>query len=131
MQRPIYSTCHVQTVSDKNYAVHACFCFGMRTTCYPQPWLLQKSLTHPTHTHSLHSLHYFFLPPHFPLALSRNRGVLQARSGRRTDGHRPLKEQYCEVTFFPNASGSQVSSWRNYAMNHTHCDAYSEMRTWK
>lgn len=25
-----------------------------------------------------------------------------------------LKETYCEVTFFPNAGRSQVSSWRNY-----------------
>lgn len=83
-----------------------------------------------THTH-FHFLHYFYpsISPHFPLF--RNRGVLQAGSGRRTDRDRPLKEQYCEVTFFPNVSGGQVSSCRNYPMNHTHCDAYSKMRTWK
>ncbi len=120
--------CHVQTVSEKNNAVHACFCPGMTTTCLSPDWLLGKD----THT-QFHSLHYFFpsIYPHFPLSLFRNRGMLQAGSGRRTDRHRPLKEQYCEVTFFPNTSGSQVSSCRNYPMNHTHCDAYSKMRTWK
>lgn len=47
-----------------------------------------------------------------PYAVSNRRG-LQGEAGRSQTGM-GLKETYCEVTFFPNAGRSQVSSWRNY-----------------
>lgn len=72
------------------------------------------------------------LPAAFPCphsAVSNRRG-LQGEAGRSQTGM-GLKEAYCEVTFFPNAGRSQVSSWRNYP--HESCPLWClpRMRTWK
>lgn len=62
-------------------------------------------------------------------AVSNRRG-LQGEAGWIQTGM-GLKETYCEVTFFPNADRSQVSSWRNYP--HESCPLWClpRMRTWK
>lgn len=76
---------------------------------------------------SLHSLSAAFPCPHSAIF---NRRGLQEEAGRSQTGM-GLKEAYCEVTFFPNADRSQVSSWRNYP--HESCPLWCllRMRTWK
>lgn len=81
----------------------------------------------PLNAASLPCLSAAFPCPHS--AVSNRRG-LQGEAGRSQTGM-GLKEAYCEVTFFPNASRSQVSSWRNYP--HESCPLWClpRMRTWK
>lgn len=76
---------------------------------------------------SLPRLSAAFPCPHS--AVSNRRG-LQGEAGRIQTGM-GLKEIYCEVTFFPNADRSQVSSRRNYP--HESCPLWClpRMRTWK
>lgn len=62
-------------------------------------------------------------------AVSNRRG-LQGEAGRSQTGM-GLKEAYCEVTFFPNAGRSQVSSWRNYSYESCPLWCLPRMRTWK
>lgn len=81
----------------------------------------------PLNLASLPCLSAAFPCPHS--AVSNRRG-LQGEAGRSQTGM-GLKEAYCEVTFFPNAGRSQVSSWRNYP--HESCPLWClpRMRTWK
>ena len=71
-----------------------------------------------------------FLPFPCPHSAIFNRRGLQEEAGRSQTGM-GLKETYCEVTFFPNADRSQVSSWRNYPNESCPLWCLPRMRTWK
>lgn len=79
---------------------------------------------------NLATVHCFSVAFPCPHSAVFNRGGLQGEAGRSQTGM-GLKEAYCEVTFFPNAGRSQVSSWRNYP--HESCPLWClpRMRTWK
>lgn len=81
----------------------------------------------PLNSASLPCLSATFPCPHSAVF---NRRGLQGEAGRSQTGM-GLKEPYCEVTFFPNAGRSQVSSWWNYP--HESCPLWCllRMRTWK